>query len=364
MRVFQFHYCYPAYFDYLAKRHADVSDMSFERRLALLLEHRYNAVHILEPIYRRDPELGVTVANDPLLQGKWAAEHGMTSRDLTVILLAQIEEHRAEVVYSLDPIHWDSAFVRRLPGCVKKTICWRAAPILNADLSAYDLRVCNFPNFLNKWTAQGMRSAYFSPSHDPRMRDFANEERRPIDICFVGGYSDLHVRRNRLLEVLASLADKHRVVLALTHPQHRPLINLPLLRRIPSPFPYLPENLRRIAVPPVFGLEMYQLFGQAKVVFNGFGEIAEEYRGNMRSFEAMGCGACMLSEAGIYPENMVAGVHFETFRDEAEMKCKLQTSLATPAQARNMGRLAAGNLEKHYSKPAQWKAFQDLVASI
>ncbi|MBI3416405.1 MAG: glycosyltransferase [Verrucomicrobia bacterium] len=196
------------------------------------------------------------------------------------------------------------------------------------------------------------------------MSDFVSQYDRPIDICFAGGYSNLHIRRNRLLELLASLANQHHVVLALTHPQRKPLIDLPLLRRVPGPFAYLPENLRRVAVPPVFGLEMYQLFGQAKIVFNGYGEIAEQYRGNMRCFEAMGCGACMLSEAGIYPEHMTAGIHFETFRDEAELRSKITGILVDPSRAERMGCLASENLQMHYSKAAQWKAFQDLVASI
>lgn len=364
MRVFHFHSCYPEYFDYFGRRTPAANHCKFDVRLRMLLEDGYNAVHLLQPIYENDERVAVTVANDRILQEQWAAERCLRSKDLTEILLAQIENHRSEVVYSLDPIRWDSAFVKRLPGCVKKTICWRSAPIIGADLSAYQLRVCNFPNFLRTWNTEGLRAEYFSPSVDPFMSQYAGAEDRPIDICFVGSYSKLHLRRNRLLERMAELSNRFSMVFALMHPQHRPLIDLPVLRRIAVQLPYLPKALRKIATTPVFGRDMYALFARSKIVLNAFGEIAGQYRGNMRSFEAMGCGVCMLSEAGIYPPHIEPGVHLETFCDEKEMLRQVERLLSEPQRARETGRRASANLHAHYSKADQWRAFQELVAAI
>ncbi|MBC9884133.1 glycosyltransferase family 1 protein, partial [Bradyrhizobium sp. INPA01-394B] len=41
---------------------------------------------------------------------------------------------------------WSSDFIKNLPGCVKHTIAWHAAPLLNVRFSDYDLVVCNFPS--------------------------------------------------------------------------------------------------------------------------------------------------------------------------------------------------------------------------
>ena len=43
---------------------------------------------------------------------------------LEAILLAQIEQHGPKFS-KLDPVRYPSAFVRKLPGCIRKTFCWR-----------------------------------------------------------------------------------------------------------------------------------------------------------------------------------------------------------------------------------------------
>ena len=78
-------------------------------------------------------------------------EQGLQTNSLEQILLSQIEHHRTEVFYNLDPMRYGSSFVTKLPGCVKKSVCWRAAPSGGADLTKYDLVVCNFHSILDDW---------------------------------------------------------------------------------------------------------------------------------------------------------------------------------------------------------------------
>ena len=76
----------------------------------------------------------------------------------------------------------------------------------------------------------------------------------------------------------------------------------------------------------------------------------------------MGCGAYMLSDAGIYPEGLVPGIHFDTFKDTQDAVSRLRAILNDSGRARAMGRCASMNLETHFSKPAQWAKFCELVA--
>ncbi len=46
-----------------------------------------------------------------------------------------------------------------------------------------------------------------------------------------------------------------------------------------------------------WGLDMYRIMLQSKIVLNRHGEVAEGYANNMRMFEATGCGAALLTEA-------------------------------------------------------------------
>src|SRR5690242_13553709 len=95
---------------------------------------------------------------------------------------------RTDVLYNIDPMRFGSAFLRRLPGSVKTSIAWRAAPSQGIDLGAYSLVVCNFPGILKRYADEGLRAAYFFPAHDPEMDPYAANQNRPIDVLFVGGY--------------------------------------------------------------------------------------------------------------------------------------------------------------------------------
>jgi len=362
MRVFQFHSFYKPYLEFLDRKYPDAASVEYTQRLDIILGHRFQAAHILYPAYTADPDFRFTVTNDPHLQYRWAQEKSFPERNFQNILLAQIEEHRAEVVYSLDPIAYDSSFVRRLPGCVKRSLCWLAAPVNRADLSAYSLRVCNFPPYLRDWEALGLKCAWFSPSHDPSMRRFADREDRPIDISFVGQYSPWHTTRNQILERVAELGQDYLVSFRLMCPRWKPLANRRYLNRIPLPVPYLPKGLRAVSGRPVFGLEMYEIFGQSKVVLNAAIDMSGKYRVNMRCFEALGCGATMVSDEGIYVDGMTPGTHFVTYQNAEDAVAQIKSILASPDHGRGMAREGREFVETAFSKEHQWATFQRLVA--
>ena len=136
MRLFQNSALYPSYLPRLNQLAAGTQ--SFAERRRVFLDDRFGAPHFLQPVLDGSPEAFFTNGDDEVLQRRWAREHGMSGEPtLEAILLAQIEHHATEVFYNLDPVRYPSAFVAKLPGCVKKALCWRAAPSGNADLTAY-----------------------------------------------------------------------------------------------------------------------------------------------------------------------------------------------------------------------------------
>jgi hypothetical protein len=362
VRIFQLHSFYKPYLDSFNCRYPEARLASYSQRLSLLLGHRFQAAHILMPAYNGAPEFQFTVANDSILQDRWATEKSFPSRSFKSILLAQIEEHRAEVVYSLDSFTYDSSFVRSLPGCVKTSICWLAAPVDRIDLSGYSVRVCNYPPYLASWQAQGLRCATFSPSHDPAMRAYANRNDRPIDVSFVGQYTPWHTERNQLLEAVAELSRKYFVSFRLMCPRWKPLAQRRYLNRIPLPIPYLPKRLRSVSGPAVFGLDMYEVYSQSKIVFNAAIDMSREHKVNMRCIEALGCGACMVSDEGIYVDGMTPGVHFTTYSDAADALAQIEAILSAPDQGRAMASGGRELVETAFSKERQWDVFQQLVA--
>jgi spore maturation protein CgeB len=115
---------------------------------------------------------------------------------------------------------------------------------------------------------------------------------------------------------------------------------------------------------PVFGRELYQALSRARVVLNGAIDMAGEDRGNMRCWEAMGCGAAMVSDRGRYPLGMVEGQSMLTYRQAPEAVQQIEALLDDPARLSALARAGNKMIRSRYSKAQQWQDFQKLVASL
>jgi hypothetical protein len=362
MRVFQNGGLYPSYLPRLNELARQASGFGERRRV--FLEDRFGAMHFLKPVLNGDAAAFFTNADDDVLQRHWASENGLNAKASSEdILLAQIEHHRTEIFYNLDPVRYPSAFVRRLPGCVRKSICWRVSPSGNADLTAYDAVVGNFPSILRDWENKGCRIAYFIPAVDPVMAEYDQAD-RPIDVLFVGGYSRHHRIRARVLERVAALATRRRVIYCLDTSRLTKLAESPLGRLLPLRKHRRPAAIANIARPPVFGRQLYELLGKSKIVLNGAIDMAGTERGNMRCFEAMGCGALLVSDAGDYPAGMKAGETMLVY-DSAERGPKvIEAALERWQRSAELARRGREQIAALYSKSHQCQKFVDLVGQI
>jgi Glycosyl transferases group 1 len=359
MRLFQNSGIYPSYLPRL--RSLDNIANSFAEKIGIFLDDRFGALHFLQPVLDRSPEAFFTNGDDPIVQRLWSREHGLaSSTSLENILLAQIESHRTEVFYNMDPMRYGSAFIKRLPGCVKKTIAWRAAPSAGGDFGAHDLIVCNFPTILQSYRDIGWKAAYFFPGHDPEMDRYAAQTDRPTDVLFVGGYSRHHRQRALVLEAVATLQDTHNVVFHLDRSRMTQLAETPLGWWGPLAKHRRSDAIRKVTHAPVFGRQLYEALGQAKVVVNGAVDMAGNDRGNMRCWEAMGCGALLMSDDGNYPDGMNGGEHFLTYKSAADA---VQSIKSLMGDRRNVSLALTGHslVSKKYSKLQQWLSFCDLA---
>jgi hypothetical protein len=362
MRLFQNSGLSPTYLNHLNRLGKLAA--TFDARRRIFLDDRFGALHILQPVLDGEPDAFFTNGDDEVLQNYWAIGNGMPAgNSLEQILLAQIEQHRTEVFYNLDPIRYPSSFVAKLPGCVKKTICWRAAPSGTANLSAYDLVVSNFPSIRNDWKARGCRVAAFFPAIDPVMDAYARED-RPIDVLFVGGYSRHHVARAKVLERIAEIADERQVVYCLDVSRLTRIAESPLGRLLPLRKHRRPASIASITRPPVFGRQLYELIGMSKIVLNGAIDMAGRDRGNMRCFEAMGCGALLVSDAGNYPDGMAPGITMEIYESPEDAARLVGENLDNWPRAAQMAVEGRRKISELYSKSLQWKSFVTLVGQI
>lgn len=361
MRLFQNYGGFPAYFC----QRRDREHVTFKSEVARRIDSGYVTVHLLAPVLKGEDTAFFTYGDDESLQRLWAREQGMPAKaSLAEILLAQIESHRTEVIYNLDPMRYGSSFVRRLPGCVKKTVAWRAAPSPGADFDAYDLVLCNFPGILRSYRERGWKGAYFSPSHDPAMDAYACNDDRPIDVLFVGGYSRHHLKRAAVLEAVARLRGRYRIKFCLASSRftllaESPLGHLALLGKYRRP-----RDIRSVAEEPVYGRDLYLLISRSKIVLNGAIDMSGEERGNMRCFESMGCRSLLLSDEGTYPEGMVAGETMMTYQSSEDVVVRIEELLQKPGDIASVADAGYRMVATKYSKENQWDAFQLLISDL
>lgn len=361
MRLFQNSALYANYLPRLATLTAGCT--TFVQRRDAFLADRFGACHFLQPVLKGDTDAFFTNGDDAQLQATWAREQGMPEGvALEAVLLAQIEHHRTEVFYNMDPLRYGSAFVRKLPGCVRRSIAWRAAPSPGADFAAYHRVVCNFPSILRSYEQRGWRAAYFAPAHDPVMDDYAGRTDRDVDVLFVGGYTRHHRNRSAMLEQVAALSDRHRIVFCLDRSRMTRLAESPLGQLLPLRAHRRPRDIRRVSHEPVFGRALYEMLGRARIVLNGAIDMAGEDRGNMRCFEAMGCGALMISDAGHYPEGMADRQTMRSYAHAAQAATIIEEMLAEPDRLRQLASAGHHNVAQRYSKARQWSDFAQLAA--
>lgn len=361
MRLFQNSGVYPAYLARLDRLAAGIR--TFAGRKAIFLADRYGAAHFLQPVLEDDPSAFFTNADDPTLQALWAREHGLPRRSSAdEILLAQIEEHRTEVFYNIDPTRTSPDFITRLPGCVRRKVAWRAAPSPGADLRGYDLVVCNFASILERYAEAGWKVAYFAPAHDPAMDRYAAAGDRPVDVVFVGGYTRHHKARAALLESIAALAGRYSIVMHLNNSRLTRLAESPLGRLGPLRSHRRPSAVRQVARDPAFGVDMYAALAQAKIVVNAAIDMAGPDRGNMRCFEATGCGCLLLSDEGVYPAGMTPGETMVTYAAPADAVAQLVRLLADEPARRGIAAAGRRMVAERYSKARQWERFVELSA--
>ena len=363
MRLFQNSGLYPAYLPRLAELTRACA--SFQTHRDAFLADRFGACHFLEPVLKGEVDAFFTNGDGLDIQRIWAREQGMPSDvAMTAILLAQIEHHRTEVFYNLDPMRFASDFVRKLPACVKVKVAWRAAPSPGADFGSYDAVVCNFLSILASYRERGWRAEYLSPAHDPEMAAYAQRDHRPIDVLFVGGYSRHHRQRAVVLEAVAGLRDRHNVVFCLDCSRLTRLAESGLGRLLPLSSHRRPAEIQAVGHEPVFGRALYEMLSRAKIVLNGAVDMAGSDRGNMRCFEALGCGALMLSDQGEYPKGMENGTTMCLYANAKDAAEQIVTALNDPSKARSTAAMGLAMISERYSKSRQWADFCALIEKL
>jgi spore maturation protein CgeB len=146
-------------------------------------------------------------------------------------------------------------------------------------LGGYDVIFTSFPHFVDRFRADGLDAEYLPLAFDERLLDVLPASDRSRAVTFVGGvHPRVHAAGTALLEQLAE--------------------RVPLEVWGYGADELAPESpLRKAHRGEAWGLDMYRLLAESRIVVNRHIDVAEGHANNMRLYEATGAGALLITEA-------------------------------------------------------------------
>lgn len=293
---------YPAFIQKLLECHPGYDKKSFDEQHHLRMATLFGMADFYSSNLRAlGHEAWDVIANLEPLQRQWAREQGFSAAEtrwrfrlrrgwvpwfsrmelenwLINILAEQVRRYRPDVIYSMAMETIGTEFLKRVKGYYRLAIGQHAAPLPTIDYSAYDLVLSSLPNQIDHFRALGLKADYLRLGFESRVLDHVGARAPTHPIVFVGGLGGHHEAGAMMLDHLARAlpvrvwgysTDQLPVGLALHGCCHGPL----------------------------WGVEMYRVLRDAKIVFNRHIDVAGPYANNMRLYESTGVGACLLTDA-------------------------------------------------------------------
>lgn len=285
------------------------------------------------------------VTNSKFIQTKWANENNFEYNENNwekEILAAQIEQFKPDVIYTANHNFFSKEMKSYLPNAQAYAL-WNASPMRNGvDLSYFDIGISFNEVYQAELRKRGVSNIEYNSFYiDSDIKNkFGNMGlKQDIDIVFTGRYSGMFKDRNQFLY------DIHKEFKYKYNIQYY-LLTGKIIKGI---MPQLPWRLLKAYNKPVFLEDMFKVFKRSKIVLNTHSNITGTFKGNMRVFEALGSGAFMLSDDGIYPENLVVGEDFVVYKNNKDMLEKIDYYLKNNHEREEIALNGYKKISQYYS---------------
>lgn len=319
---------YPGYLESFYRKNPQTKNLSYDDHSDLLIN---DATEFAGSYARNFRKMGIDVkciiSNDSSLQTKWKSENKLNSDINRDILFEQINSYKPDILWIENLSYVNNDWfnkVRKNIKTVKLIIAHHCAPY-NKDilekLKNADFIITCTPGLKKALESVGLRAYLIYHGFD---KDLLSKIERKADDSFknlvfsgsliTGG--SFHNSRINLIESLikekidlmlyVTLENSYKIkakqLIYTTAGILKKLKMEKLTERIPifeygrSPVKSYSRELLRSNHPPLYGIDMYNLFSESKIVLNIHIGVAGDYAGNMRMFEVTGVGSCLLTD--------------------------------------------------------------------
>jgi len=319
---------YKGYLNSFYNRFIEAKKLTYSEHLALLLNDSTEFVSSYNKTFRR---LGIDseciIANDNELQKKWCIENLTGKNRNPDILGAQVAKSQPDVLWidnlSFTDKEWLNG-IRKTVKSIKLVVGYYCSPFNSKIFERFmyvDLLFTCTPGLEQEMTKNGIKCYHVYHGFDTdllgRIAKETNEKKH--DFIFSGSLTTggkFHGERIAFIEELlkagvdmdlfVNIENKYKIkAKQMLHLIYNLLSKsnvenlekrLPLLEYGSKPVSGYSEKLLQRLEPPVYGIDMYNLFFNSKTILNYHVGIAGNYAGNMRLFEVTGIGSCLLTD--------------------------------------------------------------------
>lgn len=276
-------------------------------------------------------EASCIITNASFLQKTWKNENNITFNNKKNLVSEQIKKIKPDALWIDNVEFLDKAWLNQVKSDtpeLKIIFGSHCSPFSNKNIGQFrnlDFILTCTPGLYNSFSAAGLKSFLIYHAFNPAVLDIIDNEVNSEKNNFIftgslllgGGFHSSRtsfiekiLENNIDLKIYGNLEPQIKIMAkqgvfqsinALNKLKLSRLVNnLPILKNYAAfgdrPIISYSKKLKKATMPPVFGNEMFQLLKQSKITLNIHGEIAGDYAGNVRLFEATGVGTCLLTD--------------------------------------------------------------------
>jgi spore maturation protein CgeB len=322
---------YQGYVDHLY-RDGSLAEKSWEEQYRATVEGGFPTLSSwVEPLRAKGHQVMDIWADHMPLQLRWCRDHGVPApEDISAnalgyvsIVADQIRHFKPDVIVSGNLYTFDSDFLKSVSDHYRIAVGQHAARLPESDFSRYDAIISSLPNQVEFFNQHGVPSYLVKLAFDSRLLSKVDPSRKIYGLVFAGSVSADHKLRAEALmalgrempiDLFGSLPDPETL---LGNPQGRSALAR-WSRRVRQAFAR-PATTKITSHPALWGLEMYRMMGESRIVFNRHIDAADTYANNLRLYEVTGSGSLLLTDWKTNMSEILSpGIECVTYRDTEE----------------------------------------------
>jgi spore maturation protein CgeB len=319
---------YQGSIDLFYNKHHEADQIPYKEHLALLLKDTTEFVgSYIKNLRKLDIDADCLIANDSRLQSKWAGENGIDKYKKEEIIFDQVKSFAPDILLIENLSVVSSGLLQHIRQEIKSIRLIAAnhcAPFNSKvldSLKEVDFVFTCTPGIKIDIESKGKKAYLVYHGFDADLLQRIDPDSRisPNGFIFSGSLisgGDFHTRRIRLIESIlqenipidlyVNLENKFRIKAKQSIYLFSTFLKKIKMEKLFSGYQFLQYGkmwvdsysyaLLKHKKPPVFGIDMFNLFNHSKIVLNFHIGIAGDYAGNMRMFEVTGVGSCLLTD--------------------------------------------------------------------